>query len=401
MREYEQEVREQYEIEIKSTRRTRGAFFCIGNADTEVFLMKETLASEKRAALLYLILNRLEKTGKLKVDAPVFSRDGKLIVAARDGTRYMMKKWYSGRECDMKKEQELLLAAEKLGILHMHLKWQEPTAGELETLLCKYAVRSEDAAVLGNGAVSENAAVSGNGAVSENAATPGNGAVSEKKEKEPVLQQQFPEEEFQVRPPAARSPLDEMLRHNREMKKVRSFIRKRVVKNEFEALYLKHFEAMYEKACAITAAMEQSGCMQIYEKNVAENRMMHGDYNYHNILILPGDTAITNFEHMRIGIQVQDLYYFLRKAMEKYRCKKKLGVGIIRAYERQRRLEPGEWEYLGLQLAYPEKFWKTASSYCRSNKAWLPEKSVEKLELAVNQEEEKTNFLKTIFGIHL
>lgn len=35
------------------------------------------------------------------------------------------------------------------------------------------------------------------------------------------------------------------------------------------------------------------------------------------------------------------------------------------------------------------------------NKAWLPEKSVEKLELAVNQEEEKTNFLKTIFGIHL
>ena len=332
MREYEQEVREQYEIEIKSTRRTRGAFFCIGNADTEVFLMKETLASEKRAALLYLILNRLEKTGKLKVDAPVFSRDGKLIVAARDGTRYMMKKWYSGRECDMKKEQELLLAAEKLGILHMHLKWQEPTAGELETLLCKYAVRSEDAAVSESGAVSENAAVSGNG------------AVSEKKEKEPVPQQQFPEEEFQVCPPAARSPLDEMLRHNREMKKVRSFIRKRVVKNEFEALYLKHFEAMYEKACAITAAMEQSGCMQIYEKNVAENRMMHGDYNYHNILILPGDTAITNFEHMRIGIQVQDLYYFLRKAMEKYRWKQKLGVGIIRAYERQRRLEPGEWE---------------------------------------------------------
>ena len=68
---------------------------------------------------------------------------------------------------------------------------------------------------------------------------------------------------------------------------------------------------------------------------------MHGDYNYHNILILPGDTAITNFEHMRIGIQVQDLYYFLRKAMEKYRWKQKLGVGIIRAYERQRRLEPG------------------------------------------------------------
>ena len=89
----------------------------------------------------------------------------------------------------------------------------------------------------------------------------------------------------------------------------------------------KHFEAMYEKACAITAAMEQSGCMQIYEKNVAENRMMHGDYNYHNILILPGDTAITNFEHMRIGIQVQDLYYFLRKAMENIVGNRNWGLG--------------------------------------------------------------------------
>ena len=95
MREYEQEVREQYEIEIKSTRRTRGAFFCIGNADTEVFLMKETLASEKRAALLYLILNRLEKTGKLKVDAPVFSRDGRhrkfVQVSVHASQKFMMK----------------------------------------------------------------------------------------------------------------------------------------------------------------------------------------------------------------------------------------------------------------------------------------------------------------------
>lgn len=108
-------MREQYEIEIKSTRRTRGAFFCVGNADTEVFLMKETLASEKRAALLYLTLNRLEKTGKLKVDAPVFSRDGKLIVAARDGTRYMMKKWYSGRECDMKRNRNSCLPLRNSG----------------------------------------------------------------------------------------------------------------------------------------------------------------------------------------------------------------------------------------------------------------------------------------------
>ena len=56
---------------------------------------------------------------------------------------------------------------------------------------------------------------------------------------------------------------------------------------------------------------------------------------------------------------------------------------------------------MGLRLAYPEKFWKTASSYYYSNKAWLPQKYVEKLELAVRQNEEKRAFLENIFSISI
>lgn len=51
--------------------------------------------------------------------------------------------------------------------------------------------------------------------------------------------------------------------------------------------------------------------------------MLHGDYNYHNVMILPENEVITNFERMRIGIQVDDLYYLLRKVMEKYHWKQK------------------------------------------------------------------------------
>ena len=364
MREYEMEVLEKYELEVNSTRRIRGAFYCDTKEGT--MLLKETKISERRVPLLYLILNRLEKQGYL-VDTPVFSKEGNLVQNSRDGTRYLMKKWYPGEECNLKREEDIFRAARKLGELHLGFQWYEPDLQEKE--------------------------------------------IFQKFQKEEVqeipqnTQQSVCEEKkidwTKLSPLLSKNPLEEMKRRNREMKKVRSFIRKRVAKNEFESYYLKHYEEIAWQAEKVTEQIERSGCQNLYERSIRERKMLHGDYNYHNILILPGDTAITNFEHMRIGIQVQDLYYFLRKAMEKYRWKQKLGVGIIRAYERQRRLEPGEWEYLGLQLAYPEKFWKTASSYCRSNKAWLPEKSVEKLELAVNQEEEKTNFLKTIFGIHL
>ena len=58
MREYEMEVLEKYELEVNSTRRIRGAFYCDTKEGT--MLLKETKISERRVPLLYLILNRDE-----------------------------------------------------------------------------------------------------------------------------------------------------------------------------------------------------------------------------------------------------------------------------------------------------------------------------------------------------
>ena len=61
MREYENEVLEQYEIEIKSTRKIRGAFFC--DAKEGTMLLKETKISNQRASLLYILLKQMESEG--------------------------------------------------------------------------------------------------------------------------------------------------------------------------------------------------------------------------------------------------------------------------------------------------------------------------------------------------
>ena len=80
MREYEMEVLEKYELEVNSTRRIRGAFYCDTKEGT--MLLKETKISERRVPLLYLILNRLEKQGYL-VDTPVFSKEGRKIFSGQ------------------------------------------------------------------------------------------------------------------------------------------------------------------------------------------------------------------------------------------------------------------------------------------------------------------------------
>ena len=360
--EYELEVLEKYDIEVKSTRRIRGAFFCIGSElksgragdfgdclqsrsvpfgaagdyDTKErpMLLKETKLSERRALFLYDALSEIERCGNVKVDTPVFTKEGELRAASREGAFYMLKKWYQGRECDVRQEQDVVRAAAKLAVLHKDME--------------KLAVK--------------------------------------------------------IRPGAdvqGKNPVEEVRRYNRELKKIRSFIRSRPVKNDFEILFLENFEKMYRTADDILARMETSGCRKLFEESVSKGSVVHGDYNYHNIWISSGRIAVTNFEHFRMDVQVQDLYYFLRKVMEKYQWKESLGRKILEMYESVRPLEDREKEFLALCLAYPEKFWKTANLYSNSNKARIPEKSVEKLQTAIGQQAEKERFLANIFTFHL
>lgn len=334
--EYELEVLEHYNIEVKSTRRIRGAFFCDTNEGT--MLLKETRISGRRAPFLYLVLSRLEERGNVKVDTPVFAEDGELLVTSGDGKVYMLKKWFPSREMDIRQETEIVRAAEEMARLH--------------TELCRIGIRE-------------------------------------------------PEVRGDVRIPEGKDPVEEIRRHNRELKKVRTFVRNRVAKNEFEYLFLESFEKMFGLAETVLARMEHSSGSDLFAESVRQGRLIHGDYNYHNLLMLRSGMAVTNFEHMRADIQVRDLYYFIRKAMEKNHWKLKTGQRIMGAYENIRQLDSAEREYMGLCLAYPEKYWKTVSGYYHSNKAWLPEKYVEKLELAVRQADEKNEFLKELFGLKI
>lgn len=343
MREYELEVLEQYDVEVISTRKIRGAFFCDTKEGT--MLLREANISDRRALLLYTMLCHLESEGYICVDTPVFTREGELVSTSKDGTRYMLKKWYSGHECDVRREQEVLEAGRNLARLHKSMCWQDSCA-------VKYCGT--------------------------------HGA-----------------EEETLLPPVGRTLQEEFLCHNRELKKVRSYIRGRVSKGAFEYLFLENFDKMYDLASQITHRLEESDYEVLYRDCIEKKTLIHGDYNYHNVLILPGGMATTNFDHFRVDVQAQDLYYFLRKVMEKHRWKPELGNALLESYSSVRNLEKRELEYIALRLAYPEKFWKTANMYYHSNKAWIPEKNVEKLQLSILQTEEKLRFLEKIFMFHL
>lgn len=328
MQEYELKILEQYDINVRGTRKTRGAFFC----DTEqgLFLLKEAGISEKRVPALYRLGEVLKEAGYAAIDQILPNAEGNYISVSEDGGRYILKHWFGGRECDIRRNRELSLGVKNLARLHLLMA--------------------------------------------------------------------APMEEYVFTEPHLKETYES---HNRELRKVRKFIRSRATKGEFELQFLKEFDGLYEWAQAAVRALDGSGYDRLYADSIAGSCLVHGEYNYHNILMTSEGIATTNFEKFRKNVQVEDLYYFLRKAMEKHGWNVHLCDCMLNAYSAIRPISEREMEYLKIRFVYPEKIWKIAGSYYRSNKAWISVKNVEKFQTAVTQTEEKGRLLEDVFAFRI
>ena len=288
---------------------------------------------ESRICALAKIYEEFNGNGLERQQTPRENKEDAYVSKAEDGTGYILKKWFQGRECDVRRENELIAGAENLARIHLCMR----LAGEENG----FAGREEN----------------------------------------PVIK--------------------EYARHNRELRKVREFVCRRSVKSPFEIAFLKGYDQMYFWADRVLKILENMDLDSVFKEAEAENHMVHGDYNYHNLLVCQEGMAVTGFEHAHRDVQMEDLYYFLRKVLEKSGWKIRLGDGMLNAYSAIHPLTEGEMEYLKIRLIYPEKFWKTANSYYCTNKAWISVKNIEKLQTAIRQTEEKKMFLKEVFGFEL
>ena len=184
----------------------------------------------------------------------------------------------------------------------------------------------------------------------------------------------------------------EYAKRNRELKKIRKFLKGRGQKTWFELSLQGCFDAFYEQAVEAQEGWES------YRQNFAGDLISsfcHGDYQYHNILMDSKGMFLINFERCIKDDPVRDLHLLLRKLLEKSDWSISLGEELLREYEKIRPLPIVSKIDLHYRLAYPEKFWKIANFYYNSGKAWIPGRNLEKLEKLIAQEEKKKAFLES------
>ncbi len=317
-------VYEQYDLPVTKSIRTRGAILC--ETEEGLKLLKEFRGSLGRLQFEDQVLQYLSEEG-ISTDTYVKNKNGQILTLDSDGTGYILKNWFDGRECDVKNGQEILAAVRSLAKLH-------------------------------KGLLRISSKIAGNWP----------------QEEEPDLR-------------------EELIHHQKELKRARSFVRGRRKKSEFEYAILKHFEHFYIQGENALDLLKKSDYEQRKKEAKEKGILCHGNYNQHNIMVSMRKMSIVNFEHMNHNFQIMDFYLFLRKVMEKCNWERRLGFSMMEEYERERKLEEGERAILFAMLSYPEKFWKIVNHYYNGNKAWISQKDVDKLTNVIRQEEEKQQFL--------
>ena len=192
------------------------------------------------------------------------------------------------------------------------------------------------------------------------------------------------------------SPGKEYEKHNKELRRVKKYLKQKGQKTWFEISLLNSFDYFLDQALAMTEEWKE------YE-DVSESQktqtipFCHGDYQYHNILKDNNGWFLVNFEKCLPDDPVRDLYLLMRKLLEKGSWSVSMGTELLLAYEKERPLTAFSRINLYYRLAYPEKFWKIANFYYNSGKAWIPGRNQEKLEKLITQEKEKQHFLDEVF----
>ena len=316
---------ENYDIEVLRTWKGRGAILC--ETKQGVLILKEYAGHREKAAFQNALLTMVKERGFENVESILKNKEQELLTQDQDGTLYILKTYFEGRECNVKDMEE-----------------------------CRQAVRV--LAQFHNVSYADNSLLSG------------------------VGEPRYAYMEFE--------------KHNKELRRVRKYLKDRGQKTDFEICLIKNYDYFFNLALQLAEEL------RFYQKEEEKRFICHGDYQYHNIIVAGNQMNLINFEKCVSESPVRDLYLFMRKLLEKSGWIESIGFELVDSYEKVRPIEKEEYRQLYYRLAYPEKFWKIVNFYYNSGKAWIPGKNLEKLNKVTEQEKDKQKFLekfKSRYGI--
>lgn len=173
-------------------------------------------------------------------------------------------------------------------------------------------------------------------------------------------------------------------KRNQALKRVNNYILKQKSKREFETKFLKTFEYFYEQGIK---------CQREFDGGCGTHLgYCHGMYNHHSLVLTSDEknpVGTTSFDKFYLGNQMDDLYHYSRKMVEKNDYSFRVLTGILDQYHKINPLTVEDYRYIYINYCYPEKLYKLANQYMNGSKNWLSPKLLEKLDRFIEDEGKK------------
>ncbi len=300
-------------------------------SDKGLFILKEFGGRGEKLQLQDAFLTFVKERGFLQAEEILRNRDGELLSRDAEGTGYIVKTYEEGRECSAGSGREVLAD----GCAAMRV-----LAG-LHKLSSEFNAYTE--------------------------ADKGQAGCTAK--------------EFE--------------KHDREMKKVRRFLKEKGQKSDFEHFLQQHYDIFLEQALTVSKKLREEA------PKSGSIILCHGDFQYHNVMFCESGIRFVNFEKCVFDDRSRDIYHFSRKMLEKNNWSPEIGAALFNAYEKELPFEPEDIRQLYYRFSYPEKFWKIVNYYYNRGKAFIPDKNREKLEVLLEQEGRRRDFIRNVIGKRL
>ena len=190
-------------------------------------------------------------------------------------------------------------------------------------------------------------------------------------------------------------PLTKTLQaQNAELRKIRSFIRRRNQKGSFERLFLQCFPAYYAQAEEALGRLEECGGMGIIRSAQAASAMETMTTTMCCCAAMRWRRLI--FPNAGMTVRSQIYTDSCEKFLREHDWNQRLGMRMLEQYMRTRPMTAKERRLLYIRMRYPEKFRKLANYYYAGNKAWISGRFLEKLEVLNAQAEKQEAFVRML-----
>ena len=404
--EKSEKVLEQYDIGIRRMVRGRGGIIVMTDKGCKLFIQCDK--ADKYYERENRITELLSRTGYTCIDTYMRNKNGLLISEDEDGRKYIMKNWFDAKESNVRDENDMCMAVSAMAYMHMALRKISPDelyvysdsykadsnvklSDKEESQDTLYTEKNAELRACQKAKKAGDSGMKNRDITNITGGTDITGSSDRKKEKSYELKNRgegLKKGETELRKTYAK--------HTRELKKAYNYLRQKKGRQPFEQMAFKNIEVFYEEACRACEHLMSDTFDKRLMMAAQNMELSHGSYTYHNVLINGKATYVVNFDRYRNECQINDLYQFIRKVMEKYNWDSRMFYRLVDEYDRICPLTDEEMELLLVLLSYPEKFWKIINQYINSNKSWIPEKNVEKLRKVIEQNGRKRELIDKI-----